>query len=70
MNRRDQQVEHIAQQFYATLEATQPWISAPEALKEELRSLACMAIKVSAERQAEGSSELIEQPTAANSSLN
>ncbi len=65
----DQPVEHIAQQFYATLEAAEPWSSAPEPLREELRSLARTALTMMAEWQTEGSTEL-EPPTAATSSLN
>jgi hypothetical protein len=62
MDYRDQQVEYIAQQFYDALMAAQPWRSAPETLKEELRSLARMALKVTAEQVLEGSSELLWWP--------
>ena len=70
MDRCDQLVEHVAQQFYATLEAAQPWISASETLKEEFRSIARKVMKLVAERQTEGSFEPMEQIIAVISSLN
>ena len=70
MDRCDQQVEHVAQQFYATLEAALPWNSASETLKEELRSVARKVIELVAEWQAEDSLELMERMIAAISFLN
>ena len=55
MHRCDQLVEHVAQQFYATLEAAQPWILASETLKDEFRSIARTVIKLVGERQTKGS---------------
>ena len=70
MDWRDQQVEHVAQQFYATLEAALPWSSASETLQEELRSVARKVIELVAEWQAEDSLELMERMIAAISFLN